>query len=215
VIAGTADEIVQTSTFASEDEDAGPCEIELVVVGSAALVETDDPEIVLFELLEGAHEVDDADDAKMLGGSGAGFDGGGTERGGTALGEEDAVDARAVGDAQKGAEVLRVFDAVEGEKKAGSGRVPWRGREEVFEGEKFLWTDEGDDALMGGNAGKLGKLVARFLAHAHASLAAIGHQAGKAVVVTLAGDEHLIKAAAAGFERLLNRMEAVENIHTT
>jgi hypothetical protein len=51
----------------------------------------------------------------MLGGSGAGFDGGGTQRSSAALGEENAVDTGAVCDAKKSAEVLRVFNAVERE----------------------------------------------------------------------------------------------------
>ena len=142
VVAGAADKIVEARAFAAEDDDEIAGEVELVVVGWAALVETDDPEVVLLEVFEGADEVDDAGDAEVLGGAGAGFDGGGAERGGAALGEDDAVDAGAIGDAEQRAEVLRIFDAVEGEDEAGGGALRPDGRKEVFDGEEFLRADE-------------------------------------------------------------------------
>ena len=87
----------------------------------AAFVETDDPEVAALEIFECADKVDDTGDAEMLGGSGAGFDGGGAEWSGAAFGEEDAVDTGAIGDAKKSAEVLRVFNAVEREEEASGG----------------------------------------------------------------------------------------------
>jgi len=115
VVAGAADEVVQASAFAAEDEDAVAGEVELVVVGSAALVESYDPKVVAFEVFEGADEVDNAGNAQMLGCAGAGLDGYRAERSGPALGEDDAVDACAIGYAEERAEILRVFDAVESE----------------------------------------------------------------------------------------------------
>ena len=144
----------------------------LVVIGGAALVETDDPQIVALEFFKGANEVDDAGDAQMLGGSGAGFHGDRTEWRGTALGEDDAVHAGAIGYAEQGAEVLRVFDAVEGEQQAGSVWAVARRLEEVFNGEKLLRANHGDYALMGGGLGQLRQLLAGFLANADAGLAA-------------------------------------------
>jgi hypothetical protein len=43
MVAGAADQIVESSAFASEDKDAVAGVVELVVVGVAAFVETDDP----------------------------------------------------------------------------------------------------------------------------------------------------------------------------
>jgi hypothetical protein len=114
VVAGAADEIVEAGALAAEDEDAVASEVEVVVVGKAAFVETDDPDVLFFELFECADEIDDAGDAQVLGCAGAGFDGCRTEWSGAALGEDDAVDSSAVCYAQKGAEILRVFDAIEG-----------------------------------------------------------------------------------------------------
>ena len=125
VVAGAADEVVEARTLAAEDEDAVAGEVELVVVGGAALVETDDPDVLALEFFEGADEIDDTGDAEVFGCAGAGFDGYRAEGGGAALGEDDAVDSGAVGYAQKGAEVLRVFNAVEGEEKAGGAGKRW------------------------------------------------------------------------------------------
>ena len=125
MVAGAADQIVQTRAFAAEDDDEIAGEVELVVVGCAALVETDDPEIAVLELFEGADEIDDAGDAEVLGRAGAGFDGGGAEGSGAAFGEEDAVDAGAIGHAKKRAEILRIFNAIEGEDETSGGlRLP-------------------------------------------------------------------------------------------
>jgi hypothetical protein len=66
VIAGAANEIVEAGPFPSQHENTIAGEVELVVVGRATFVETDDPQILPFELFEGADEVDDAGDAKVF-----------------------------------------------------------------------------------------------------------------------------------------------------
>ena len=119
MVAGAADKIVEAGALAAEDEDEIAGEVELVVVGRAAFVETDDPEIVVLEIFKGADKIDDAGDAKMLGGARAGFEGGGAEGSGAALGEDDAVDTGAIGNAEERTEVLRIFDTVEREDEAG------------------------------------------------------------------------------------------------
>ena len=164
-----------------------------------------------FSSSQGADEVDDAGDAEVLGGSGAGFHGDGAERRGAALGEDDAVDAGTIGYAEKRAEILRIFDAIEREEQA---RLRWIGRgEEVFDGQGFLRADEGDDALVGGGSGEMREMVAGLLADADAGLFAIGDEAREAFVVALGGDNDVIEAAPAGLESLGNRVHAVENFH--
>ena len=66
---------------------------------------------------------------------------------------------------------------------------------------------------MGSGSGELGELLARFLAYADASLAALGDEMSKAFVVSLAGDEYVVKTTAAGPECLLDGMQAVQNFH--
>jgi hypothetical protein len=52
MVAGAAHEIVETGAFAAKDDDEIAGEIELVVWGGAAFVETNDPEIAALELFE-------------------------------------------------------------------------------------------------------------------------------------------------------------------
>jgi hypothetical protein len=112
VVAGAADQIVETGAFAAEYEDAVSAKVELVIVRSAAFIQADDPDVLLFQLLKSADQVDDASNAKVFGGTGAGFYGDRAERRSTALREDYAVDAGAIGNAQKSAEILRIFDAI-------------------------------------------------------------------------------------------------------
>jgi len=212
VVAGLADQVVEACAFAAENEDAVAGEVELVVVGGAALVETDDPDVLALEIFKGADEVDDAGYAEVLGGAGAGFYGDWAEGSGTALGQDDAVDACAVGYAKQGAEVLGVFYAVEGKQKAAGVWLLACG-EEILDGEELLWADQGDHALMGGGFGHLRQLLAGFLADSDAGLAKGRDEAFETHVFALAGYDHLVEAAAAGLERFFNRVHAVKNFH--
>ncbi len=53
VVAGAADQVVEAGAFAAEDEDTVAGEVELVVVGGAAFVEADDPDVLLASALRG------------------------------------------------------------------------------------------------------------------------------------------------------------------
>ncbi len=52
MIAGAAHEIVEAGTFAAKDDDKIAGEIELVVCGGAAFVESDDPQVAALEFFE-------------------------------------------------------------------------------------------------------------------------------------------------------------------
>ena len=152
----------------------------MVVVGFAAFVESDDPEVVPLEFFEGADEIDDAGDAQVLGRAGAGFDGNGTEGRGTALGEHDAVNAGTVGDADR---APRFWGSSTPSSARTSRAAPPAGRElEIFDelaipaggqwrrhpgGREFLRAD--------------GELLARLLKDADAGLAAFRDEALKTV----------------------------------
>ena len=215
MVAAFAGEIVEAFAFASKYEDAVAGEVEVVVVLGAALVESDDPKIAALELFECADEIDDAGEANVLGCSGAGLYGDRAERGGTAFSEYDAINACAIGDAEKRAEVLGVFNAVESENEAGFGLavVTEDGLVEVFEGEELLRADEGYDALMAFGAGEMRELLAGLGADADAALTAQENELVNALG-GLAGDDDLVKASTACLERLLNRMNSVQNFHT-
>jgi len=121
VVAGAAYKIVEAGPFAAQHDDAVAGEVEPVVIGGAAFVETDDPEILLLEVFKGTNQVHDARDAKVFCGAGAGLNGGRAEGGGTAFGENDAIDPGAVGDSEQSAQVLGIFDAIQCQQEAGCG----------------------------------------------------------------------------------------------
>jgi hypothetical protein len=108
---------------------------------------------------------------------------------------------------------LRVFDAVKGQQQtgcAGSGRLR---RVQVFDGQRLLWVDEGDDALMSGVLGGEGQLLAGFLADTDAALAAEQNELGETGVVTLLGYENVVETPPAGLERFLDRVQAIQDFH--
>jgi hypothetical protein len=214
MVAGAADEIVQSSTFAAKDEHAVTGKIELIVVGGTALVEADDPEVLLFEVFEGADEVDDTGDAEMLGGTGAGLDGHRAERSGAALGEDDAIDAGTVGYAKEGAQVLRVLNAIESQNKAG-GRLGGTGGSlmEVLDGVKLLAADQRDHALMRGGLGHEGQLLTRLLANTDTGLATERDELFEPFVLALASYQNLVKTTPASLDSFLNRMHPIKNFH--
>ena len=214
MIAGAADQVVQAGALPAEDENAVAGEVELVVIGCATLVETDNPEILALELFKGADEIDDAGNAEMLGCAGTGFDGNGAEGCGTALGKNDAVDACSVGYAEKCAQSLRVFHAVQREQEPGcAGSGGGVGRKQVFNGKRLLPVNVCYDTLMGNVLGGQGELLARLLADTNAMLAAERNELFETGIVAFSGDEDVVKAAASGLESFFHRMQAVENFH--
>ena len=213
MVAGAADQVVEAGSLAPKNEDEVAGEVEPIVVGGSALFEADDPEILALEVFECADEVDDAGDAEVFGGAGAGLDGDRAQRGGAALGEDHSVDAGAVGDAEERAEVLRIFDAIEGKDEAGGAGDGRRGGEEVLDGEGFLGADESYDALVGGGSGDMGQVLAGLLEDADSVFAALSDEFFKAEVVAFASHQHVVEAPPAGLEGLFHRMQAVENFH--
>jgi hypothetical protein len=213
VVAGAADEVVETSPFSAENEDTVAGEIEPVVVGCAMFVQSNDPDVLALQFFEGANQIHDPRDAKVFCRAGAGFDCGWADWSGAPLSQDNAIDSRAVGHAQEGSKILWVFNTIERENKAGCVNLAGSGLEQVFESKRFLGSNQRDHTLVRGGTGKLSELFAGLLADADTSLTAFGYKAREPFVLALAGYENVIKAAASRPECLLYRMEAVENFH--
>ena len=97
----------------------------------------------------------------MVGGAGGGFEHGGGETGGLALGHDDPLGAESVGCADDGAEVVRVLDLVEKDQQSPGFRQTGEQLVEVgVSGRRLV----GDDALVvgAGEAVELG-LVAQVI----------------------------------------------------
>ena len=117
MVARLLDQIVQTGALAAQDQNAIGLEVEVGVVGGPSLVQPKHPYVLFLHLLERADEVGDASDADMLGCARGGLGYGRGHRSGAPFGEDDPVDARAIGGPQQGSEIMRVFYAVEGEEE--------------------------------------------------------------------------------------------------
>ncbi len=76
VVTGAFDKFVEAGAFGAEDKAGVLLEVEIGVVGGAALVKADDPNVVFLERFERAGDVNDLSDADMFAGAGAGFGGG-------------------------------------------------------------------------------------------------------------------------------------------
>src|SRR6185312_14654831 len=126
----------------------------------------------------------------------------------TALGEDDSVDSGSVGGAEQGAEVLGVLNTVEGQPQAGGGAG-----EKVFQIKEFASADDGDDSLMGGSMGETSQFFSRLKAKADGVFAGCVDDFLQALVVPFTGDAQVVELAAAGAESLLNRVQAVQNVH--
>ena len=212
MIAGAANQIVQPGAFASQHEHGIGPEIVAVVIRRAALVEADAPEVALLEHFKGANQIDHAREAKMLGGSGRGLDGDGAQRGGTALGEQDAVDAGGFGGAQQRAQVLRVFDAVESQDQARFGAI-----EQVFHPEKPALPDHGNHSLVGSGAGQRvrasrGSVRTGTPAARQSAMISVRRRASPWVRRSRA-TQTWSNLPGSGTQRLLDRVEAVNGFH--
>ena len=213
VVAGAADQIVEAGAFAAEDEDAVAGEVELVVVGWPR---SSSPMTQRFWRLSSSRArtrlttraMRRCSAAPALALTATGLRG--AERRSVRMTPSTPAPSATRSRAPR-------FCGSSTPSRASSRRAApgWRSAvEEVFDGEEFLRADEGDDALMGGGLGEQRQLLAGFLADADAGLAAERRPGVPgAVVVAFAGHQNVVKAALAGLERFLDRMQAVENFH--
>ena len=152
--------LVESAAFAAEDEDALRCVVDLVVGLGAAFVEAVDPHAALLEIFERAIDVGDAHHGQMLEGAGRrlGHDVCDARR--ATLRNDDGSGARRVGGADDGAEVVRIFHAVEHHQHlAGSDRI---------EVGVLARGAQGDHALVGRGTGQTVQGGTLFEAHGHA-----------------------------------------------
>ena len=204
---------MKAGAFAAENEDAVGAEIEVGVIGRAALVEAQYPDVGFLHLFQGADEVGDAGDADVLGGSGGRFGDGCGDGRGAAFGEDNSVDSGAIGGADESAEIVWVFDAIEGEEEAVLLRLALLGGEEIFDGEEGSLADHGNGALVGVSAGDSGEVVAGLERDAEASGAAQLGESFEPLIFAVAGKHDAIETARTGSDRLLHGVQAVQNFH--
>ena len=122
VVAVLAHEAADALALAAEHEGHGTAVVHRVPALGARGVEAHHPDPARLQGLEGLHDVADAGQAHVLEGARRGAVHGLGEPGAVPIGKQHAVAARALGGAQDGAQVARVFDAVEDDEQGGIAR---------------------------------------------------------------------------------------------
>ena len=131
------------------------------------------------------------------------------------LRQKHSRDACAVGRAQQRAQVVRVLHAVERQKEPPAGGV-WRRRQQVLKLQQPALAQEGDDALMHLRADVPGELFAGFGVHPDAGSPSQFQELGQpgiAAAFALAGHRDVVDSLRAGAQRLLHRVQTVQNVH--
>src|SRR2546426_1125857 len=116
-IAVFAHQATDAFAFVANNEGQGTGQIGLVVDGFCLADQADDPDILLFEKLDGACQIGFLRDEEMLASSCRGLRDGGRDLSRTMLRQDDPVNAYSLSSTQQGAEVIDVLDRVEDEQK--------------------------------------------------------------------------------------------------
>ncbi len=211
-IAAPAHQVVQALAFGAENDGAVHLVINLVVALRAALVQADGPHVALFQFVQRARDVGNARDRQMLRRARRSLNGGAGQSGSTALGNDDAVCARAVGSANQRAQIVRVFDAIEHDQEAVLAVALLQQGVHIC---VLLAAGDGDDALVRVGVGGAVELLARQEAYLHSAGAAMVNQALHPFVMPLARDADVFEAARARLQRLADRMNAVDDDHVS
>jgi RNA polymerase sigma-70 factor, ECF subfamily len=209
VVAGAANQIMEAGAFTSEDNYGVGREVVLVVILRASFVESDAPDVALFQRLKGPDHIHDSRDAQVLCRAGRRLYSDRAEGGRAAFRKQNPVYSSGLGGAQQGAQVLRVFDTVEREDQTSLGTI-----EEVFETQKLALADDRHHSLMIGGARQPSQGFPGLLTRFDAGLPAKLKDPGEPLVVALASKANVFDGPRAGSQRFFHRVQAVEEFHS-
>ena len=209
-IAVFAHQIVQSLAFGAEHDGAMHLVVNRVISLLAALVQSDDPQILLFQFLERARYVRDFRDGKVFARSRRNLRHRACDRGGTAFGNHHAIGSGGVGGAQDRSQIVRIFDSIEHDDQR---LLAATRRHQVIEIAILFCRSRGHQSLMRGVAGNFVEFHARQNAHRNADLAALVNHPLQANIFSLLGDADPLEVAPARLERFRNRIDSVENVH--
>ena len=183
--------------------------IERVVALGAALVESNRPDVLFLQVIERARDVDHPRHRQMLGGSSRSLD----DRPGYArrapIGNDGPVHSGAVGRAQQGPQVVRIFHSVQHQQEdvfaAAFG-------DQIVDAGKRLPRSECHHSLVRVGAGCAVDLLARNKAHRNSLVPAVVDDALHAGIGAVAADGYVVEAALPRLQRLADRMNAVDYV---
>ncbi len=108
-----AHQIVQSFAFGAKHDGAVHLVVHRIVGLLAAFVQSDDPQLLLFQLLERSRDVRDFRDRKVFACSGGNFRDRTRDSCGAAFGNHYAIGSRGVGGAENRSQIVRIFDSIE------------------------------------------------------------------------------------------------------
>ena len=157
----------------ADDDDGGTFQVGLIERSSAAHGGAVDPQTLFFQILEQGGQVGDPGDGQIGDGAGGGFTHHGGQTGGAALGDDDAVGARALGGADDRAQIVGIGQLV-AHHDEGSLSLFAGGVEDVLHAGVLPHGGHGDDALVGVGAAHEVQLAPVGLHHHHVLGAGLG-----------------------------------------
>jgi hypothetical protein len=113
------DLLMETFAFRAENDGGRGGPIHLVVIFGAALIDSVDPKAALFQVFEGTVDVDDTGDRGVFQRACRGLRNCFGEPGCAAFRDDDRTCARGICGTDDGAEIMRVFDAIEHDHEPG------------------------------------------------------------------------------------------------
>ena len=212
MIACLLDQVVQTRAFRAQHQAAISIEVEVGVVRRSAFVEPNGPNVRFLHLLERTGHVGHTCDRHMFARSRAGLRDHRRDGRGPTLRQQHAIHPCAIRRAQQRPKVVRVFDAVERKKKSVM-ETPLR-PEQILDRKELTFPHGRDRTLVRLGLRDPRKLLFPFYRHAHSGGAAELYQAVQPLRA-IACDQHVLQPSPTCANRLLHRVKAVKNFHTS
>ncbi len=201
---------MQSLALRAQNQRAIHVVVEGVVGLRPALIETNRPDIALFQFFHRASDVRYLGNGQVFAGSRRGFrDCPGNGRGAT-LWNDHAVGAGSIGGSQDRAQIMRIFHTVEHDDE---GIPSALGADHIVEIAVLLGRRDGYHSLMRRVAGHAVEFHASEKTHRHAQLAAVFDHALQADVVPLLRHADPLESPSAGLERLGDGVDAVDIVH--
>ena len=203
---------MQTFAFAAHDNSGRGCVIHFGVGFLAVFVEADKPVACLFEFFHCPYEIGDFGDGKVRQSSGGRTRDRIREARRTALRDDHAMHASGQRGTDDGAEIVRIFDAVEQNDQPLATFRMVGAVENVVEGGGRSRGGDSDDPLVVPRVGQTIELPAILETDGDAAFAREFHDAFDAGILTALGDDDAIECAS-GFEGFADGVNTGETVH--
>src|SRR5262249_11583618 len=201
---------MKSRPFGAQDDGTVHSVVEFVVGLFGTLIEANDPNPLLFQIVQCASDVGYAGNLHVLGGASGDLGDRRSHTHSASFRHHYSVDSCTVRSADQGAEIVRVFNAVKHYKKEVVRLLVLQDILKIGVGFAF---DDGGNALVSRRFGQLGDLIARHETHGHTGAASGFDNALQSRITALAENRNILKRVATYFEGLFNGVKTVDDVH--